>query len=48
MSDLVFPPAHELARLMRDRQVSAAEVLEAHLARIAHHNPTLSAVVMLD
>jgi amidase len=35
MSELPFEPAHGLAALIRDRQVSAAEVLDAHLAQIA-------------
>jgi amidase len=48
MTDLTFEPAHELATLIRDRRVSAAEVLEAHLANIARHNPALNAIVTLD
>jgi amidase len=45
---LVFAPAHELARAIRAREVSAVEVLEAHLQQIAQHNPTLNAIVTLD
>jgi amidase len=48
MSDLVFRPAHQLAQLIRDRQVSAVEILEAHLAQIAQHNATLNAICTLD
>jgi amidase len=40
--------ARGLAGRIRRRQVSAAEALEAHLARIAAHNPSLNAVVSLD
>ncbi|WP_017297154.1 amidase [Nodosilinea nodulosa] len=48
MSDLVFRPAHELAQMIRDRTVSAVEVLDAHLAQIDRHNPTLNAICTLD
>ena len=48
MTDLTFASAHELAALVRERQVSASEVLEAHLAHIARHNPALNAIVTLD
>ncbi|MGH7321199.1 MAG: amidase [Candidatus Rokuibacteriota bacterium] len=41
-------PARVLARRLRQRQLSAAEVLKAHLARIEKHNTTLTAVVSLD
>src|SRR5262245_43101533 len=37
-----------LASRMRDRTLSASEVLEAHLAKIEEHNPKLHAVVSLD
>jgi amidase len=45
---LVFAAAHELARAIREREVSAVDVLEAHLQQIARHNPTLNAIVTLD
>ncbi|MGD1928452.1 MAG: amidase [Leptolyngbyaceae cyanobacterium] len=48
MSDLVFYPAYQLAQLIRDRRVSAVEVLEAHLAQIARHNTILNAICTLD
>ena len=32
---LCFTPARELARLIRDRHVSAREVMQAHLAQVA-------------
>jgi Asp-tRNA(Asn)/Glu-tRNA(Gln) amidotransferase A subunit family amidase len=35
MDDLVFLPAHQLARRIRDRKISAVEVLNAYLAQIA-------------
>jgi amidase len=48
MSNLVFLPAHQLAKAIRDRQVSALEVLEAHLAQIAKHNRALNAIATLN
>ena len=41
--DLCFLSIAELGSLMRARTVSAAEVTEAHLARIERLNPTLNA-----
>jgi Asp-tRNA(Asn)/Glu-tRNA(Gln) amidotransferase A subunit family amidase len=38
MSDLVFKSAVELAQMIRDRHISAVELLEAHLKQIAQHN----------
>ncbi|MFM7218708.1 MAG: amidase, partial [Nodosilinea sp.] len=48
MSDLVFRSAQQLAELIRTGQVSAVEVLAAHLAQIAQHNPRLNAICTLD
>jgi amidase len=48
MSDLVFKSAVELAQMIRDRQVSAIEVLEAYLNQINQHNSTLNAICTLD
>jgi amidase len=48
MSHLVFQSALQLAELIRQRQASAVEVLEAHLAQIAQHNPKLNAICTLD
>jgi len=48
MDDLVFLPAHQLAHMIRDREISAVEVLNAHLAQIAKHNPKLNAICTLD
>jgi len=48
MSDLVFTPAHQLAGMIRDRTVSAVEVLEAHLRQISKHNAKLNAICTLD
>ncbi|MEW6403911.1 MAG: amidase [Chloroflexota bacterium] len=48
MDDLVFLTVRHLARLIRERQSSAVEVLEAHLRHIAQHNVKLNAIVTLD
>ncbi|MEV0619969.1 amidase [Nonomuraea sp. NPDC050404] len=48
MSDeLHYLTATELARLIRSRQVSAVEVLQAHLDRIEQVNPQVNAIVTL-
>jgi amidase len=46
--ELCFRPATELAGLVRSRQVSARELLEAHLDRIERVNPSLNAIITLD
>ena len=47
-TQIEFLPAHELARRTKSGQISAVEVVEAHLERIAQVNPRLNAVVVLD
>jgi len=47
-SDLCLRSATELAGLLRSREVSARELLEAHLDRIDRLNPAINAVVTLD
>jgi amidase len=47
MPDLTAP-AHKLRDALRSRQIGAAELTRAALARIAALNPALNAVVMLD
>ncbi|MYD74580.1 MAG: amidase, partial [Chloroflexi bacterium] len=42
-----FSSLTEISQAIRERDVSASEVLEAHLARIDEVNPTLNAVVHL-
>ncbi|TNC16371.1 amidase [Methylobacterium terricola] len=46
-SDLVMMRATDLARAIRDRAVSAREVMQAHLDQIARHNPAVTAIVSL-
>jgi amidase len=48
MHDLVYSTATQLAAAIRTGLASASEVLEAHLAQIAAHNPTLNAIITLD
>jgi len=48
MNNLVFTPTHKLAQMIRARQVSAVEVLDAYLAQIARHNSQLNAICTLD
>ena len=38
ISDLVFRPAHELAQMICDRQLSATELCDAYLSQISKHN----------
>jgi aspartyl-tRNA(Asn)/glutamyl-tRNA(Gln) amidotransferase subunit A len=45
--DICFADATELARRIRDKQVSPVEVVSAHLERVFEINPKLNAVVTL-
>jgi len=46
--DLCFRPATELATMLRAREVSARELLDAHLDRIERLDPSVNAVVTRD
>jgi amidase len=48
MSEIVFWPAHELARAIRERRLSSREIVEAHLRQIKRYNPAVNAIVTLD
>jgi amidase len=48
LTELTSAPAGVLARLIGDGEVSAVELVEAHLERIADVNEALNAVVQLD
>ena len=48
MSIPVFAPATELARLVRAKEISPVELVQAHLERIEALNPSLNAYVGLD
>jgi amidase len=45
--DLCATPAVDLARMIRSRELSAAELLEAVLARVEEVNPSVNAIVTL-
>ncbi|WP_084956595.1 amidase [Thermoactinospora rubra] len=47
MTELHYLTATEMARLVRTRQVSAAELVQAHLDRIEQVNPKVNAIVTL-
>jgi hypothetical protein len=47
MSELWRNGAVELAAMIRDREVSSREVVQAHLERIEAVNPHLNAIVRL-
>jgi amidase len=44
-ADLLFRPAHELAGLVKDGELSARDLVQTSLDRIAELNPTLNAFV---
>ncbi|HSF17550.1 MAG TPA: amidase [Vicinamibacteria bacterium] len=46
-SRLCFLSAHELARLVRAKEISAVELLEAHLEQVERVNPKVNAIVTL-
>jgi amidase len=48
MEDLLFAPAHQLAAAIRERRISAVELLDTYLTHIARHNPALNAIVTLN
>ena len=47
MDDLVFASATRLAGLIREKQVSSREIVDAHLRRIEAVNPDLNAIAQL-
>jgi len=46
--DLVFATASQLAQMIRNKEVSASEVLEAYLEQINKHNGKVNAIATLD
>lgn len=48
IDDLHWQDATEIARLIREREIKAVDVLEHFLARVDRINPTLNAIVTLD
>ena len=45
--EIVFTPAKTLARQIRERQISAREVMIAHIEQIERVNPTVNAIVAM-
>jgi amidase len=45
MENLAFAPALSLARKIRDKAISARELLELYLQRVEHYNPRLNAII---
>lgn len=48
MKEILFSSTTDLASAIRSGDLSATEVLDAHLAQIERHNPALNAVVILE
>ena len=46
-NDIIYASARTMAQAIQDKEVSAVELVEAHLARIDEVNPALNAVVQL-
>ena len=46
--NLHFKSTAEIAKLIRERKVSAVDALEHFLARVEKYNPRLNAIVWLD
>ncbi|HEY9768342.1 MAG TPA: amidase [Coleofasciculaceae cyanobacterium] len=46
--NIVFATASQLAQIIRDKQVSAVEVLDAYLEQIEKHNNKINAIATLD
>src|SRR3954467_10102742 len=46
MDEIIYASASELARAIREREVSSVEVVGAHFKRIAEVNPKVNAVVL--
>ena len=47
MADIIYQSAKSIAQAIQDREVSAVEVVQAHLERIDEVNDRLNAVVKL-
>jgi amidase len=46
--NIVFATASQLAQMIRDREVSALEVVDAYLKQIERHNQKINAIATLD
>ncbi|HIM71769.1 MAG TPA: amidase, partial [Alphaproteobacteria bacterium] len=48
MTDLHYLTATQLAKKIRDKELSCLELLEIYLDRVSRHNPVLNAIIVLD
>jgi amidase len=48
LSDIAFLPAHQLAGMIRSREIGCLELLEHHLRRVERFNPRLNAIIWMD
>lgn len=48
MTDLHYLTATQLAKKIRDKELSCLELLEIYLDRVSRHNPILNAIIVLD
>lgn len=48
MSNIIFQPAHKLARFLNAKKLSARELLDECLAQYKRHNKAVNAVVLAD
>ena len=48
MSALHYLTATQLAKKLRDKEISCLELLELYLDRVLRHNPALNAIIVLD
>ncbi len=46
--NIALLPAKKLAALIRSKKIGCVELLDLYLARVAHRNPGLNAIVVLD
>jgi len=44
ITELCFTTAHEMAQMIRRREISAVELMEAHLSQIERVNPMVNAI----
>jgi len=46
--NIVFATASQLAQMIRDREISVVEVVDAYLKQIERHNQKINAIATLD
>ena len=48
MTDIAFLPAHQLAGMIRSREIGSLELLDHYLQRVERFNPALNAIIWMD